>query len=428
VKTRTKVITGIVIGVVVIGGGVGLAVGLSPEEESTVLTEEVEIRDVDVTVAASGTVAPAEEFGLQFPGAATATLASLDVAVGDTVTVGQELASISTEALDAAVSSSLAAVATANSSIANAETSGDQARQAIAAADQAMTAADLAIENIIDQYPSASFPQPNDHIALLNAQKQKVSAEAQLETARRQLEAYFPLKAAGEASVRSSQAGLASARANRANATMTSPVAGTIVAIASQLGEPVGTTSVGVNGTSGFIVVAGLDTFVVEADFAESDVVGIADGQKVTLEFDALPDDVREGTVTAVESYGTVDLTGGSITTYGVTISIPNPPAALRAGMTAQASVTTEEAPGVLSAPVTAISGNDEGYVALVQAADGSISEVAVKIGIRGGYYVEIIEGLSEGDRVVTGSDGTLPPTTSGFGGPPPEAGGGPNG
>jgi macrolide-specific efflux system membrane fusion protein len=209
---------------------------------------------------------------------------------------------------------------------------------------------------------------------------------------------------------------------------MTSPVAGTIVAIASQLGEPVGTTSVGVNGTSGFIVVAGLDTFVVEADFAESDVVGIADGQKVTLEFDALPDDVREGTVTAVESYGTVDLTGGSITTYGVTISIPNPPAALRAGMTAQASVTTEEAPGVLSAPVTAISGNDEGYVALVQAADGSISEVAVKIGIRGGYYVEIIEGLSEGDRVVTGSDGTLPPTTSGFGGPPPEAGGGPNG
>jgi macrolide-specific efflux system membrane fusion protein len=87
--------------------------------------------------------------------------------------------------------------------------------------------------------------------------------------------------------------------------------------------------------------------------------------------------------------------------------------------MTAQASITTEEAPGVISAPVTAISEGPEGFVALVQAEDGTVSTVPVEIGIRGGYYVEILSGLSAGDRVVTGSDGTLPSTSSGFGGPP---------
>lgn len=55
-KTRTKVITGIAIGAVVVAGGAGIAAGLSSGEETTVLTEEVAVRDVDVTVAASGTV------------------------------------------------------------------------------------------------------------------------------------------------------------------------------------------------------------------------------------------------------------------------------------------------------------------------------------------------------------------------------------
>jgi multidrug efflux pump subunit AcrA (membrane-fusion protein) len=202
---------------------------------------------------------------------------------------------------------------------------------------------------------------------------------------------------------------------------MLAPVAGTIVAIASDVGEPIGTTSVGTQGTSGFLVLAALDEFVVTADFAESDVVGIAVGQKVSLEFDALPDETREGQVTRVAPFGVVDPSGASLTTYEVTISIPNPPAGLRAGMTAQASITTEERTGVIAAPVTALVPSGDGFVVRVQAEDGTITNVDVEVGIRGGYYVEIVSGLSEGDRVVTGSDGELPATDTGFGGGPPE-------
>jgi RND family efflux transporter MFP subunit len=420
VKSRTKIIVGVVATVAVIGAGVGIAIGAGSTPQGTFLTEEVQVRDVDVTVAASGIVEPVAEIGLQFPSAPTSTLKELLVSVGDTVAEGQVLASVHTESLTAAVVSAEAAIAQARSSIANADTSRDQARQGISAADQAITAAQLAIENVADDYPSTGGdPQPNKDLALLNAQKQKVSAEAQLEVARRQLEAYYPLRASAEASLRSAQAQLASAQFNLDAADLKAPFAGTVVAVASQVGEPIGTTSVGTTGTTGFIIVAALDEFVVSANFAEADVVGIQPGQSVRLDFDAIPGAALNGTVIDVADFGQVDPSGATLTTYDVTISIPNAPAGLRAGMTAQASITTEERAGVVAAPVTAIVETDTGYIVQVESEDGTIRSVPVEVGIRGGYYVEIISGLSAGDRVVTGSDGTLPPTDTGFGGPP---------
>ena len=404
-KTRTKVIAGIVAVLVVGGAGTGIALSAAAPEEATVLTEAVQVRDVDVTVAASGTVDPALELGLQFPGAVTAQLATLDVAVGDVVAEGDVLATLKTEALEAAVAS-------ARSGVASARTVELQALQAVEAAKQAVVAARLAYENVADDHPSASGP--NKHIALESAQAGQVSAAAQLGAAQQQVIAAGPAKT-------SAQAQLDSALANLAGATMTAPVAGTIVAIASEVGEPIGTTAVGTQGTSGFIILAALDEFVVTAEFAEGDVVGIAVGQKVSLEFDALPEETRIGEVTQVAPFGVVDPSGSSLTTYEVTISLPNPPAGLRAGMTAQASITTEERLGVVAAPVTALVPTDDGFIVRVQGEDGVITNVDVEVGIRGGYYVEILSGLSEGDRVVTGSDGELPPTDTGFGGGPPE-------
>ncbi len=406
-KTRTKVVIGVVAAVVVAGAGTGIALSASAPEEATVLTESAEVRDVDVTVAASGTVDPALELGLQFSGFATAVLSTLEVEVGDVVAEGDVLATLETEALEAAVAS-------ARSGVASARTAELQALQALETAEQAVVAARLNYENIFDDFPSTIAGQPNKHIALENAQAQQASAAAQLTAAQQQVAAAGPAKT-------SAAAQLESALANLENATLTAPAAGTIVAIASEVGEPIGTTSVGTSGTSGFIILASLNEFVVRADFAEGDVVGIAPGQKVSLEFDALPDDPREGEVTQVALFGVVDPSGASLTTYEVTISVPNAPEGLRAGMTAQASITTEEQLGVVAAPVTALVPTPDGFVVRVQAEDGTITNVPVEVGIRGGYWVEITSGLSEGDRVVTGSDGELPPTDTGFGGGRPE-------
>jgi macrolide-specific efflux system membrane fusion protein len=404
VKTRTKVIAGIVALVVVGGAGTGIALSAGAPEEATVLTEAVQVRDVDVTVAASGAVDPAVELGVQFTGALTAQLATLDVAVGDVVAEGDVLATLKTEALEAAVASARAGVA-------NARTAELQALQAREAGEQAVLAARLDYENLVDGYFESG---PNRRLALENSQAQQETAAAQLGAAQQQVIAAGPAKA-------SAQAQLNSALANLAGATMVAPAAGTVVAIASEVGEPIGTIAIGTQGTSGFIILAALDEFVVTADFAEGDVVGIAVGQKVTVEFDALPDEPRVGQVTHVAPFGVVDPSGASLTTYEVTISVPNAPEGLRAGMTAQASITTEERTGVVAAPVTALVPTDEGFIVRVQSEDGTIANVDVEVGIRGGYYVEIVSGLAEGDRVVTGSDGELPATDTGFGGGPPE-------
>lgn len=403
-KTRSKVVLGLVVALVVAGAGTGIAFSLAPQP-ATVLTERAQVRDVELTVAASGIVNPRLELGLQFPGAPTAQLATLLVAVGDVVSEGEVLATIATEALESAV-------ATARSAVATARTTELQALQALETAEQAVLAARLNFENIFDNHPSDAGP--NKHIALESAQAQQAAAAAGVLTAQQQLVASGPMKA-------SAQAQLDSALANLANATMTAPAAGTIVAIASAVGEPIGTTSVGTNGSSGFIILAALDGFVVTANFAESDVVGIATGQKVSLEFDALPTERRVGEVTHVAPFGRVDPAGASLTTYEVTISVPDAPAGLRAGMTAQASITTEERLGVIAAPVTALVARGDGFIVRVQAEDGTLSTVPVEVGIRGGYFVEIISGLAEGDRVVTGFDGDLPPANTGFGGGPPE-------
>jgi macrolide-specific efflux system membrane fusion protein len=390
--------------VVVGGAGTGIALSAGAPEEATVLTEAVQVRDVDVTVAASGTVDPAVELGLQFTGALTAQLATLDVAVGDVVAEGDVLATLKTEALEAAVASARAGVASAR-------TAELQALQAREAGEQAVLAARLDYENLVDGYFESG---PNRRLALENSQAQQETAAAQLGAAQQQVIAAGPAKA-------SAQAQLNSALADLAGATMVAPAAGTVVAIASEVGEPIGTTTIGTQGTSGFIILAALDEFVVTADFAEGDVVGIAVGQKVTVEFDALPDEPRVGQVTHVAPFGVVDPSGASLTTYEVTISVPNAPQGLRAGMTAQASITTEQRTGVVAAPVTALVPTDEGFIVRVQSEDGTIANVDVEVGIRGGYYVEIVSGLAEGDRVVTGSDGELPATDTGFGGGPPE-------
>lgn len=387
--------------------GISIAVASAGAEPPKVLTETVQLRNVSVTVAASGTVDPAVELGLQFQGAATSELKLLQVEVGDLVSAGDVLAEISSESLAATVASS-------ESSLASSETARLQALQALEAAKQAVIAAELNYENIFDEFPSSIANNPNQHLALQNAEAQEALAQAQLAAARQQVSAAGP-------AIASAQAQLESALFNLSNAAMTAPADGTIVAIASGVGEPIGSTSVGTNGTSGFIIMAALNDFVVTADFAESDVVGISEGQRVSLEFDALPDQLREGRVTQVAPFGNVDPSGSALTTYEVSISVPNPPTGLRAGMTAQASITTQERLDVVAAPVTALVATDFGYVARVQDSSGDIENVPVELGIRGGYYVEIRSGLVEGDLVVTGSDGELPPTDTGFGGGPPD-------
>jgi len=409
VKRTTKIIIGAVVAVAVVATGITVF-ALQPQEDvsQSVLTEVVERRDVTTTVAASGVVEPVMELSLSF--ATVGELATIDVSVGDTVTEGQILATLDPSDLEAALASAKSALETARTGVASANQGEAAAQQAINGADQALTSADLAIAAADDALTNRSLQRDVANRQKATAEAQRDAAELQMATARQQ-------KVQAQASLQSALAQYEQAEQALADANLVAPVAGTVISIASEVGEPLSAAS---PTGEGFIVLADLSEFVVLADFAEADVVGIEEGQEVSLTFDAIPGGGLTGTVLEVGLFGGVDPAGGRLTTYEVTISVPQAPTGLRVGMTAQASITTESRDDVLAAPVTALIERDGQTFVQVLEEDGTITPVEVTVGIQGGYWVEITSGLSGGENVVTGSSGDLPVVGGGgFGGPP---------
>ena len=73
----------------------------------------------------------------------------------------------------------------------------------------------------------------------------------------------------------------------------------------------------------------------------------------------------------------------------------------VRSGMYADAEILVTERDG-LAVPVSAVGSTADGAIVRKVNAEGVVSEVAVKTGIRDGAWVEILEGLAEGDQIVT--------------------------
>jgi HlyD family secretion protein len=75
-------------------------------------------------------------------------------------------------------------------------------------------------------------------------------------------------------------------------------------------------------------------------------------------------------------------------------------PAGVRAGMFMDAEILVAERETV-AVPVTAVGSSPAGSTVMT-VADGLVSRTLVKTGIRDGGWVEIVEGISAGDTVVT--------------------------
>jgi multidrug efflux pump subunit AcrA (membrane-fusion protein) len=134
------------------------------------------------------------------------------------------------------------------------------------------------------------------------------------------------------------------------------------------------------------------------------------------------------GTVVAIAPTASTSGGSSSVVTYDVTIALTNPPTQVKPGMSADVSVTTAAASDVVAVPSVALSGSAaSGYTVGVLAADGSVAQRAVEVGLVTSTWAEIRSGLSEGDRVVTGTATARQSTTGngGFGVGIPGGGGG---
>jgi RND family efflux transporter MFP subunit len=136
---------------------------------------------------------------------------------------------------------------------------------------------------------------------------------------------------------------------------------------------------------------------VIVSEVNEEDIPKVAIGQTVLLRSDAFNDRPLTGRVRDITPMG-----DPSTKTFRMRISLGDD-TPLRIGMSVEANVVTREKAGVLLVPAEAVLA---GHVFVV---DGDhVRRRAVRIGIRGTRQVEIIEGLTENERIVAVADAAL--------------------
>lgn len=147
---------------------------------------------------------------------------------------------------------------------------------------------------------------------------------------------------------------------------------------------------------------AALDPIWLIADVQEQDLGSIRPGQKAEVELVAFP---------GRQFAGTADFIYPSLTaetrTARVRIVMPNADLALRAGMYATVSI---EAPAVASGPILAVPASaiiDSGtqQVVLVVKGEGRFEPRKIKTGSSGNGFIEVTEGVADGDQVVVGAN-----------------------
>jgi len=378
---KLKILAVLVLVVVGVGAAV-VALGGIPSGQAAstqYLTSAATTGDVTDQVAATGTLAAQERYGLVFgaqpylvtdtstapSSTATYPVKEVKVAVGDAVKKGDVLATADTADLKSQLT---------------------QAENTLASARQSLLAATTTYDDAVTADVTAQIRQAR--IGLYNARNQVAQAKTTVSDLRAQI----------------------------ANATLTSPIDGVVTE---------SNISAGFDAPAGNALVIDSTGFQVTTDVVESDLNDIKVGQAASVSVSAV-DAVLDGKVTEISPVaGTSSSNGSSAVSYPVTVQLTNAPASLRSGMTADVTITIASANGVLTVPAAAVRGTTGDYSVLVMGADGQPTRQAVDVGLITNTTAEIKSGLTEGQEVVTGTASArnnTTNTTGGFGIP----GGGP--
>ncbi|HEY8633313.1 MAG TPA: efflux RND transporter periplasmic adaptor subunit [Candidatus Limnocylindrales bacterium] len=362
---RLKVVA--IVGLLVVGGiAVFMTVGGLPSSAAatpTYLTSTAAVADVSDDVAATGAIASSKSWALVF-GAAAGSTASQSGSPATWL-----VSAVKVKVGDPVKKGAVLATAT-NTSL----------RVSIATATSKVNTATIEVATAQDAYDAATTTAQlrQTKIALLNARDGLAQAKAALTDLNAQL----------------------------SHASLVAPADGIVTVI---------NLTVGANAPVADAIDLTAATFQVTANVVESDVSTLQIGQPATVTVSAISADLT-GSVTAIAPVAEASTSGG-VVSYAVTVSLQAPPPSLRPGMTADVTVTTASASGVLAVPAAAIRGTSGNYNVLVLTAAGTAEARPVTVGLMTSSLVEIKSGLNAGDVVITGTASQQRTTTGGQGG-----------
>jgi len=407
---------------------------IGKEEGIKVSTEKVVKHTITETVNASGKIYP--EVEVKVSSDISGEIVELKVDEGDSVKKGQVLARIYADIYASQRDQAAAGVMQSEAQQANAQAQ-------LGALEATLTQTKAAYERQQTLYKEkviskAEFEQAEQAyrsaVANLNAAKETIRAN--------------------NAAIQSAQANLNRASKDVSRATITAPMDGVVSLMEVKKGERV----VGTAQMTGTEMMRIADMRSIEAivDVGENDIPKVKYGDTALVDIDAYSNRKFKGVVykiaNPVTTSATTTTSSTEVTNYKVHIRLlpesymdligSGKPFPFRPNMTASADIQTKTERDVLAVPLNAVTvrdkekpkektdstakgakpdtgkneshsggGSDVEEVVFVVQADGTTKKFKVKTGIQDINYIKIVEGLKEGDEVITGPYNTVSKT-----------------
>lgn len=356
-------------------------VWFTPPTRAQVATAFVTRADIEETVLATGTIGAAKlvSVGAQVTGQVKA----LHVHLGEAVKPGQLIAEIDALPQQNALRNAQAQVQSTEAQLRAKQAAFVQAQLA-AARQRELVAADA------------------------GARADLETAEATLGTTQAEIEAL-------QAQIRQAKIAQSTAQLNLSYTRVTAPMDGVVVAIVTEQGQTVNANQ----SAPTIIKLARMDTMTVKAQISEADVPRVKVGMPVYFNLLGEPDHRIETVLRSVEpgpttiasdASGSGGLGGGSSISgtsaiyYNGIFDVPNPDGKLRINMTAQSTIVLAGAKQALTIPSAALGAraHDGAYRVRVLTAGGQVVDKQVRVGLNNRVLAEVLQGLAEGEKVVT--------------------------
>jgi len=158
------------------------------------------------------------------------------------------------------------------------------------------------------------------------------------------------------------------------------------------------------SGQSALFVIEDLDTLMLRVNVPERELAKLVVGQPAQLSFDAVPGHVFLGTISQISPS-----VNAETATFSVRIRVTQAEGLLRPGMFARVAIIYERKPNALQIPRTALLDGD-GPPKVFVIKDGKAAERSVKLGLSNGAWIEVTEGLKDGEQVVVVGQGAVKP------------------
>jgi HlyD family secretion protein len=381
-------------GVILVGGGFGIAAALRPNNTiDPSKLASVTRGDLARSVVATGKIEPLAK--VEVKSKASGIVEKIFADYGDHVKQGQVLVELDKEQLRARTAEAHANLQAAQAAVESAQATYERNKVDAEGPDVPFLKSTVERNRKLaaDGLVSASVLDDSEKAYQLALNKQ-LSAQRYLAVSRAEI-------ARSKAQVAQMQAALDSTEEDLRNSTIISPMDGLVLSRDVEVGDAVSSILILGSQATNIMTLGDVSEVYVKGKVDESDISKVYLGQRARIVVESLKDKKFEGKVTKISPMG---VEKDNVTTFEVKVSIQNPTGELKANMTANAEIILEEKHNVLQVPEAAVVYDKDRHTFIETPDPGAKAgrkKLAVKLGISNGVKTELISGLKEGQQVV---------------------------